>query len=356
MVRPKRIHSFDSEQSVDDGDESPLADYLETITLLQEEVARLEQELQWRDERQMEPTSNTFASVPDEAEPATALENLAGGASDSEVERLSTELASRDETIRILLDELSRVEEAQTATRSEWEHLAGWVEELESRVEGQDENALRQIEIRLEAERQKGDALRMKSDHDRRAWEAQRQIYQEEIARLQVRLDQVVTSPEASGALEGRVTQSSGPNVEVVEALQVENLRLRAAWQELVERASAAEHTESSDTKLAATEEERRQLSRQVEQLQDQRKLERLEHAATVAELQARLSQASLPGPEVPPPEKSPAGISQMLEIDLRVRALRQHMMEMERCEKEERSQKRLAARISRLWSRTGRR
>ncbi len=195
----------------------------------------------------------------------------------------------------------------------------------------------------------------MKSEHDRRAWETQRQIYQDEIARLQVRLDQVVTSHEASAAQDSRVTQSSGPTVEVVEALQAENVRLRAAWQELVERAAAAEHTESSDAKLAATEEERRQLSRQVEQLQDQRKLERLEHEATVAELQARLSQASLPGPEVPPPEKSQGGISQMLEIDLRVRALRQHMMEMERCEKEERSQKRLAARISRLWSRTGR-
>ena len=206
-----------------------------------------------------------------------SVENVAGAASNSEVERLSTELASRDETIRVLLDELSRVEEAQAATRSEWEHLAGWVEELESRVEGQDENALRQIENRLEAERQKGDALRLKSEHDRRAWEAQRQIYQEEIARLQVRLDQVVTSPEASWAQDGRVTQSSGPNVEVVEALQVENRRLRAAWQELVERASVVEHTESSDAKLAAIEEERRQLSRQVEQLQDQRKLERLE-------------------------------------------------------------------------------
>ncbi len=142
MVRPKRINSFDSEPSADDGDESPLADYLETITLLQEEVARLEQELQWRDERQGEPTSNTLATFPDEAGPATALESVAGAASNSEIERLSTELASRDETIRVLLDELSRVEEAQAATRSEWEHLVGWVEELESRVEGQDENAL----------------------------------------------------------------------------------------------------------------------------------------------------------------------------------------------------------------------
>ena len=145
-------------------------------------------------------------------------------------------MAGRDETIRLLLDELSRVEEAQAATRSEWEHLAGWVAELEHRVEGQDGDALHQLENRLAAQQQKADALQVKSEQDRRAWEAQRQIYQEEIARLQGTLDQVAKSPEAPGADDGRVTQGPGPDASVVEALQAENLRLRAAWQELVER------------------------------------------------------------------------------------------------------------------------
>ena len=71
---------------------------------------------------------------------------------------------------------------------------------------------------------------------DRHAWEAQRRIYQEEIARLQGTLDQIASASEAHGADDGRVTQGPAPDDNVVEALQVENLRLRAAWQELVER------------------------------------------------------------------------------------------------------------------------
>ena len=111
------------------------------------------------------------------------MENVAG--EPEEVERFEAELVSRDETIRLLLDELSRVEEAQAATRAEWEQLAGWVAELEQRVEGQDGDALHELENRLAAEQQKADALQVKSEQDRRAWEAQRQIYQAEIARLQ---------------------------------------------------------------------------------------------------------------------------------------------------------------------------
>ena len=49
------------------------------------------------------------------------------------------------------MDELIRVEEAQAATRAEWEQLDAWVAELEHRVEGHDENGLRELENRLAA-------------------------------------------------------------------------------------------------------------------------------------------------------------------------------------------------------------
>ena len=42
-----------------------------------------------------------------------------------EVERLTCELASREETVALLLDQLSLLEEARTADRAEWEQLAG---------------------------------------------------------------------------------------------------------------------------------------------------------------------------------------------------------------------------------------
>jgi hypothetical protein len=352
MVGSRLNDSLDSEQGVGDGIETPVADYLETIALLQEEIARLEQELRWYDERQIETTSNAGVSSQDETEAASALENVAGDP--EEVERSKAELASRDETIRLLLDELSRVEEAQAATQAEWEHLAGWVAELERRVEGQDGDALQQLENRIVVQQQKAESLQVKSELDRRAWETQRQFYQSEITRLQEALDQVATAPEAAKTHDGQVTEAPGLDSTGVEALQAENVRLRAAWQELVERTAAAARSESLEVELAEALNERNQFRRQLEQIQDDMKRERLESEATVAELQARLSQASLAHPQGPPPEQRSEGISSALDIDLRVRALRQHLLEVDQREKEEKRQKHLINRLSRLWSRTG--
>ena len=239
---------------------------------------------------------------------------------------------------------MSRVEDAQAATRAEWDHLAEWVATLEHRVEGQDGDALRALENRLAVEEQKADALRRKSEQDYRAWEAQRQIYQAEIARLQAGPGDVPTTRDAPG-----------PDSSVVEAISAENLRLRAAWQELVERTTAAtEHSEAVDARLAEALQDRNQYRRQLEQIEDERKKERLEHQATVAELQTRLSQAALRKPDEPPAEKKAEGISSELDIELRVRALRHHFQEVHEREKEERRQKQLTSRLSRLWSRTG--
>jgi len=270
MVSSRFSNSFDSEQCVGDGSETPIDDYLETITLLQEEVARLEQELHTRDERRRGTTSDDEASFQAEVEAVGARENPAG--KPEEVERIRAELVSRDETISMLLDEVSRFEEAQSATQAEWEHLAEWVAALEHRVEGQDGDALHPLDNRLAAQEQKADGLQV----------------------------------------------------------------------------------ESVDARLAETLDERHQLRRQLEQVEDERKRERLEHEATVAELQARLSQAALTRPQAPPPDQKPEGISPELDIELRVRALRHHFQEVHEHEKEERRQKQLISRLSRLWSRTG--
>jgi hypothetical protein len=275
MASAELSDSFEGVQQWDDGNGNTAAGYRETIELLQEEIARLEQELQLRDNLRWEPGPAAFAALDEKAEAAVCSERGAG--SPDEIERLTAELASREETIRLLVDELGRFEAAQAAARAEWEHLTGWVAELERRVEGQD-----------------------------------------------------------------------------VEALLSENLRLRDARQELADRADAAGRGEALDEKLAHALAERHEAGRQLGQLKDEMKRKQLEHEAAVADLEARLAQASLARPEVPQPEKTPERISGEREIDLRIRALRQNLLEIDEREKEERSRKRLTARLSRLWNRTG--
>jgi hypothetical protein len=346
-----RLSDFcDSDPGVDAGDGNPAADYLETISLLQEEVARLEQELRWHHQEQSDETSSATASALGEVGPAAALESQPGGA--EELERLRSEVASREETIRLLLDQLSQVEEAQAASRAEWEHLAGWVSELEQRVEGRDGDAVSQLQTGLAAQQQ-ADELRWKAEQDRRVWESQRRAYEEEIARLQATLAQAPTASQPGGGTD-RSASPDEPDAGLVETLQAENLRLRTAWHELVQKTAAAERSEALDAKLTETLKERDELRRQLEQIQDARRRERLEHEAAVAELQARLSHAALARPEEQPPDKRDDGLPRELDVDLRIRALRQHLMEVDQNEKEERNQKRLVARLSRLWNRTG--
>ena len=110
----------------------------------------------------------------------------------------------------------------------------------------------------------------------------------------------------------------------------------------LVERTAAADRSESLEAKLAETLNERHQLRRRLEQIQDEAKRERLEYETTVAELNARLSQASLIDSQGPTADNTPERISPELEIELRIRALRQNLIEVDEREKEERHQKRL--------------
>lgn len=334
--------------------ETSVAEYLETIEILQEEIARLEHELLARDENHLDSVSIVDSAHDDHVDAADDPVSALGDP--EELEQLKKELESRDETIVLLLDELSRVEEAQKAGRAEWEQLSGWVAELEHRVEGQDGKDPSEIENELVAQRHRLEALQLRSEQDRRTWEAQRQVYQEEIVRLQESLDQVSASSSATGDTESsEVEERVDPAA--VEALQAENLRLRAAWQDLMERTSAAESSEALDAKLAESLDQQHHLRRKLEQAEDERKRERLEHEAAVAELRSQLAETSTPPPQEEEAKSQPAEPPAERDLDLRVRALRQHLQEIEqreRMEREERRQKNLVVRLSRLWSRTG--
>lgn len=365
MVSPALDRPVDRTQGASEAPEAPLlSDYLETIEILQEEVARLERELQERDAGLHESAAVADNAVPEE--PRSAAEEEAAAAHAEQVQRLKSELAERDQTIVLLLDELDRVEETQRANRAEWDQLTGWVAELEHRVEGQDCEAMLRLESRLAAQQQKAEALERKAEQDARAWETQRRMYQGEITQLQTALDQV-TAAAGAGAGASSEQAGAGDAVDsgVVEALQAENSRLRAAWQELVERTAAVEDSQSAEAKLAESQRECVELRRRIEQIEDDRKREQLEHEAKAAELHARISQAPQTQAQAQtqtqtqeaPGEKKADGQPRERDLDLRIRALREHLQEIEereRSEREERRQKNLIVRLSRLWSRTG--
>jgi hypothetical protein len=316
--------------------ETGVAEYLETIELLQEEVARLEQELRRREQGSSEAPTDGAAPDPDRAD---AVEDAA--AARAEVARLEADLASREETIGLLMDHLSRVEEAQAAGQAEWEQLSGWLAELERRVEGQDGDALLRLEERLAAEQRRADEARQRAEQDRRDADAQRRVYEAEIARLRAAL---------AGDEARRVPAGRGPDSEELESLRAENMQLRAACGQQDGRPDA----EALAARLAESMAQRDALRSQLDRLLDERRREQLEHAATVAELQTRLSRASLARPESPESAPGEATVSPARDEQLRFQALRQHLLDIHRQEEQERRQRHLIPRLSRLWGRTG--
>jgi hypothetical protein len=341
-------HPLKCETSVDDRGGDPVAEYLETIEILQEEVARLEQELRGRERWPSEMPTEGSAPDPDQAGAVEAAEDAA--AARAEVARLEADLAAREETIGLLMDQLSRVEAAQAAGQAEWEQLSEWLAELEKRVGGQDGDALLRLEERLAAEQRLADETRKQAEQDRRDAEAQRRVHETEIARLRAAL-----AGERSAGVEDEarlVPADRGPNSEELESLRAENQRLRAAFAKQAGRPDA----EALDARLLEATKERDALRQQLERLQDEQRREQLEHAATIAELQTQLSRASLARAEPPEAAQGASTISPVREEQLWFQALRQHLLDIHEREEQERKQKQLIPRLSRLWSRTGQR
>jgi len=341
--------NFDIDETVADRGGHCITEYLETIALLQEEIVRLEQELQLHTERPWETGSGGDAAIEDEGIPLAVSESETSAR--AEVERLTRELANREETVALLFDQLGLLEESNAASRAEWEQLTGWVAELEQRVEGQDEDAVRRLQARLGDQQRETDELRTKSEQHQRGWEVQRQVYEAKLARLQAGLAQAQASHPAAAADDGQAHPRSRPDAGVVEALQQENLRLRAR-QEIVER-TAATNSDALNSRLGELQNERAELLRQLDQVKDERKREGLEHEATLAELRTRLSQASLVHPQASRPIPQPEEHTGELEPDLRIRALRQHLLEIHQRDEDVRRKRSLTTRLSQLWSRT---
>ncbi len=293
--------------------------YHDTIAPLLEEIARLEEELRLRDEERAE----AGATVPI-ARPA---DETAG----PRIAALTGDLANRDETIDLLVEQVRLLEEASAADRDEWEQLHRWVQEVERRVEGRDQQG-EDLSLEVEAQRREAEAQRQAAADERRAWNVQRKALENEGRDLRKRLAEA-TGPAGSGARA------------VIEALEAENRRLRQTCQELALAASDATECDSLGRQLLATRTELDRARRETSRLADDRDRGRIEHEAALASLRSQLTHDLLKRPEEEEEEPSP---------DDRIRALRAHLNEIHRDEQHERSQRRLSARLSRLWNRSG--
>jgi hypothetical protein len=296
----------------------------ETIALLQGEVERLEAEIRACNEALRAGLAEQPAGRDGDGEEAGPLRR--------KVEELSAELAGRDETIAVLLEQTSRFEEAAVASRAEWDQLARWVEEVEQRVEGQGERDVR-LGDDLDAERRRSAELSDRLEAERRSWDARRRALEGEADDLRRRL--------AAG-------QGGGSGQ--VEALEQENRRLRAECAARSEAAALAVEVGPLRERLAAAMAEVEGLRAELVCERDDRDREQKEHEAAVSSVRSRLMHEFA---DRQPDTRRPANDPD-LEPDERIRAFRQHLCELHRREQEERSARSLSSRLSRLWRHTG--
>ena len=319
----------------DPGCDQADADYLETIALLQDEIARLEEELLAHEE--IGPSSaHTDRSRADPGDP-DELPNR------QELERLGAELAARDETINLLLDQLRLVEEAESASRVEWEQLTQWVAEVEERIERQDGAATEQLTLELDAHRSQAEECRLQLDLERKAWNDQRRGLENEIQRLQSLLARAAQEDAAS---------SDGAAMAILDS---ENQRLRQLCHDLDETIKSEARSLREAMEMARRELE--EVRRERDLVQDERDRERREYEIAVASLRSQVSRAALSAHESEghaTGSDASSDVPSALEADIRIREFRQHLKEIHCHEAEARNHNRLGARLSRLWTRTG--
>jgi hypothetical protein len=295
----------------------------ETLSLLQEEIVRLDGELRLRDE-----LLSSSPEVPDVRDPPQA------GAGAGKMAELTAELRQRDETISLLLEEVRLVGEAEAAGRAEWEQLHQWIEQVEVRVDSRDQQDS-QLEEQLAAERRQVEARRQSDDTERRAWEDHRRTLELEVERLRSRL--------------AAAAQQAAPDADLaVGALEDENLRLREAHAALILQAAAAADLIPTRARLEES------LAR-VHTLEDDLERQRNEFEVALAALRTQFARDTLQqrqGPGTGPPAGA-QDPNASTSVDERIRAFRQHLQDVHRVEQEERSKKRLSARLSRLWTHT---
>jgi myosin heavy subunit len=318
---------------------------LETIQLLHDEIARLEEELRLRDEA----LAAAARVEADCAAPAAPFGTVVAEAAARQIETLSAEVAERDQTIAELFDHVRRLEEAEAAGRADWEQLQHWVEQVEQRIDLLDrtEEGLAQ---ELAAERHKAEALRRDAETERRVAATRSHELAQENARLRAQLADLAGRND-DGALAA------------LAMLEHENAQLRRRSQELERCAGAWSEVEGLRSQVEALQAELDATRQELRRTQHERDELRHEHEAAQAELRGQRVVIPVPLPSEAPRTDLPTGPlvrrpqtasnpAAQLSADERIRALRLHLQEIHQREQEERDRRRLVARLSRLWNR----
>lgn len=294
---------MDTTPSLDPHDQTHGEAYLDTVALLQEEIERLEAELHAA-------TEASTSSIPEPSDFQSDTE------SNLRIEELTHSLAERDETITLLWEHLSAIEESQAARSAEWEQLHHWVEELEHRLSTSDH-----LDTDPGSNGQMASSLREELEAHQQGWDRERQQLEAELARVRLRLE-AETNAAGDSALND---------------LQQENHRLRDECRRL--SAFEAEATRLNDrvTLLQAQLESTRE---ELHTCRNEFQSERLRHQAELAELRSGRAVPSVSAADLTPSE--------------RVRALREHLSEVHAREEEERKERQLSNRIARLLGRIG--
>ncbi len=256
------------------------------------------------------------------------------------IAQLDKELATREETIALLLELARLADEAEAANRAEWEQLQNWVQEVERRVAEQSEPDA-ELRGELAAERRNSDLLRQSAEKEQRSGEVQRQALVAEVERLRARFTEVAGESDTS--------------VAAVRALANENQELRDAYDALARDSVAASEMDACVADLQMVRKQHDALAHELKKLQDDRQRERIEHEANLNALRSQFARDSLRRQEeqVKSSGAVPASKESLLEADMRIRAFREHLKEIHHDETEQRMRRSLAARLSRLWNHT---
>ncbi len=304
--------------------ESTTTDDDETITLLHDEIARLEAELRtYAEARVMDDPTATWDAQHgyENIEPYRAR-----------IVELSLELTAKEQTIELLLEQTQFYEESAAVRRAEWEQLQRWVEDVEQRIGsgGADESHYRE---EIDAERQRAESLLRHVETERKSWETQRGSLEKEISRL-------------------RANGSQAPGAGPLAALEAENRRLREGCEQLQSAAATPPDVERLRKKLSDT------LSRfdaaEVEHriAGDEWAREKNEMAAALAVARGEVARESKRSQGQNLEKVDPVAKAAAVEADERIRAFRQHLQELDVRESAERASRGgLSARLSRLWN-----
>ena len=301
-----------------------ITDADDTVGLLQDEIARLEDELRLRDE--------ALTAARASAEPVGRADDEAR---ERRISDLTAELTVRDESIGLLLEQVRLFEEAEATARAEWEQLNRWVQEVERRVENRDTDG-RDLLLEMETERNRAEALRVTFERERGVWEGQRRVLEEDVAQLRKQLTDLANRAEP------------GTDAALV-ALEHENRRLRETCQSLVRTSAEAAEAGHLRHQIAATEDQLNVARRELRQALDDGERERIEHETALAAARTQAAREALRQSEM----LGGADLNSSLSADERIRALRQHLCEIHDREEADRLKNRLAARLSRLWRHT---